>query len=177
MSDFYTFKTDLRPFGGGTPISYNYDKAQLVTGEDDIEQGEMVGLIEVESTEQAQVVRFTRDALLMGAAQVTGVFAGIARDSAKGIHRLGNQPALNLDVLSVFTTGVHLLVGETGVEFEHGDVVYMADTDTTEITTVQGTGGVAVGTVHLPIGAAITGDDKIRIPVLIDEYTISQSIS
>ncbi|SRR5213593_2963873 len=175
MSDFYTLKTDLRAFGGGTPISYAYDKAELVAAQDDIEQGEMVGTVEDETLEQTFVVRWTRDGLTMGAPGAAGAFAGIARDSAKGIHRLGNQSALSLTELSVMTTGVHNLIGLSGDEFEHGVVVYMSTTDTTKVTVTQGSGGVAVGTVHLPNSKAITGDNKKRVPVLIDEYTIAQA--
>src|SRR5262245_47156914 len=119
--DFYTFKQDIRPFGNGSPTAYRYDQAAFtsdVLGQ--IGQGEMVGW---DATNQ-RVLRFNRTA-------ANGKFIGVSRDSASGLAKLGNQPALQLRQMSVFVTGVHELIGSTGDTYLHGDPVYMSGTDTT----------------------------------------------
>jgi len=150
--DFYTYKGDIRPFGHGSPIAYKY--AALTP---DIEQGEMAAWNATGNV----LVRWQRS----GAA---GKFVGITRDSAKAMAKLGNQPALALTEVSVFTTGIHEMLGTAAEVYGHGEAVYMNGTDTTKIIKVAG-GGVQVGTVHLPLGNTLTG--AVRVPILIDEYT------
>jgi predicted RecA/RadA family phage recombinase len=156
---FYTFRQDLRPFGQGTPIGYKTSLTDLVEGE----------FVAWDATNKV-LVRYVRD----GSA---GKFAGISKDSVAGIQKLGNQAALQgafQNPCEVFTTGVHELLGAQGQTYKHGDVVYMNGTDTQLITTTAGSpAGVAIGTVHLPDGSTKTG--SVRVPVLIDEFTIAQA--
>lgn len=158
---FYTLIKDLRPFGHGTPVPYRYVKSLFdadVLGEP--VQGEMVAW----DSGNRRVLRFVR----------TGTFPliGIARDSAAGLKKLGNQPGLDLTELSVWTSGVHELVGTAGQSYIHGDAAYMSGTDTTKITLVAA-GGTRVGTVYNPENRTLTG--AVRVPVLIDEYTVTQA--
>lgn len=155
--NFYTFVKDLRPFGGGTPVSYNF--AALTPA---LEQGEMVAW----SVSGQVLVRFVRD----GSA---GDFVGISRDSQLGLQSLGNQSALLAAIIpfSVFTTGIHELLGTAGETYTHGIAVYMSGTNTTAISS-SAAGGVQVGTVHMPQGGSLVG--AVRVPVLIDEYTKTQ---
>jgi hypothetical protein len=156
VAPYYTFQKDLRPFGGGTPFDY------AVSTTLNIDMGEFVGWDATNKT----LVSFVRD----GSA---GKFAGIARGSQAQIKGLGNQAALLLSKISVFTTGVHALLGTAAEVYGHGDAVYMNGTDVTKVTKTAGTGGVQVGIVHLPDGTTRTG--AVRVPVLIDEYTITQA--
>ncbi len=161
-TDFYTFRQDLRPFGMGTPVGYRYDPSAFpdVNSLGELVQGEMLAW---DSTNN-RVIRFVRTAS-------GGKFIGISRESAASIHKLGNQAALNLRELSVFTTGVHELMGQGGQTYLHGDAVYMAGTDAQSITKTAG-GGTQVGTVHNPQNRSIAG--AVRVPVLIDEFTKTQ---
>lgn len=161
MTDFYTYKGDLRPWGGGTPIAYNVDPDLSPA----FNQGEMAAWDPGALT----LVRWIRD----GSGGIK--FAGVTRDSQSGIQKLGNQPALKsfLDPLSVFSTGIHELLGVSGVTYTHGAAVYMSGTDTTAVTTSQNVTSVQVGTVHLPDGSSKVG--AVRVPVLIDQYTITQA--
>lgn len=158
---FYTYRQDLRPFGAGTPIGYKTALTDAVEGE----------FMAWDSTNKT-LVRFVRD----GSA---GDFVGISKDDLKGIQKLGNQAALQAafqNPFEVFTTGIHELVGVQGQTYKHGDLVYMYSTDTQSITSTAGSpAGVAVGTVHLPDGSTKTG--QVRVPVLIDEFTIHQELS
>src|ERR1044071_5368943 len=137
---FYTFVKDLRPFGGGTPFDY------AVVSTLGLDNGQMVGGDATNKT----LVAFVRD----GSA---GKFAGLTRGSQLSVASLGNQAGLALSKISVFTTGIHQLVGTAAQTYKHGDPVYMNGTDVTKITLTQGTGGVVVGTVHLPDGTTLTG--------------------
>lgn len=153
---FETFIKDLRPFGGGTPIGYKTALTDLVNGE----------FAAWDNTNKT-LVRFVRDA-------TAGPFVGITRDSLVGIQKLGNQPQLLAafqNPCSVFSTGVHSLLGSAGQTYVHSTPVYMAGTDSQKITTVAG-GGTQIGTVHLPDGSTLSG--AVRVPVLIDEFTITQ---
>lgn len=160
MTDFNTYVKDLRPFGNGTPIGYNIAAALSPP----MQQGEMVAWDSTALT----LVRFVRDAS-------AGRFVGVSRDSQFGIQKLGNAAALMNAVqpFSVYTTGIHELLGSAGVTYEHGSAVYMDGTFTNTVTTSAGAGGVQVGTVYLPDGTTKTG--AIRVPVLIDEYTKTQA--
>ncbi len=161
MADFYTYKSDLRPWGTGTPIAYKVDPNLALP----FNQGEMAAWDPGATT----LVRWIRD----GSGGIK--FVGVTRDSQSGIQKLGNQPALKsfLNPLSVFTTGIHELLGVAGVTYTHGGAVYMSGTDTTAVTTSQNVTSVQVGTVHLPDGSSKVG--AVRVPVLIDEYTIAQA--
>jgi hypothetical protein len=157
-TDFYTYRQDIRAAFGGSPVAYEPD-----TGVTTLVRGEMLAI----SASTHKVKQFVRD----GSA---GVFVGISRDSQVGLAKLGNQPALAASLgleFSVFTTGVHELLGTAGQTYTHGLAVYMgADTDV--ITSVAGTGGVQVGIVWLPDASSKVG--AVRVPVLIDEYTKTQ---
>lgn len=153
---YYTFIKDIRPFGNGSAFSYKTALIDLVNGE----------FVAWDNTNKT-LVRFVRDAS-------AGPFVGISRDSLVGIQNLGNQPALLSNfqkVFSVFTSGIHSLLGTAAQTYVHATPVYMAGTDSQKITTVAG-GGTQIGTVHLPDGSTLTG--AVRVPVLIDEYTITQ---
>jgi len=165
FGDFYTFVKDLRPFGNGTPMSYRYDRTAFTSdAQGELGSGEMLGW---DATNQ-RILRFNRTA-------ANGKFIGLTRDSATGLQKLGNQAALNLAVAdySVFTSGVHMLVGTVGDTYNHGNAVYMSGTDTTKITKTQGSNGVQVGTVYNPLNSSVVG--AVRVPVLIDEYTVTQT--
>jgi len=153
--DFYTYRGDLRPNGNGTPVAYKYSALTP-----DLSQGEMVAWNATGNV----LARFQRTA--------PSKFVGITRDSAIGMAKLGNQPALALIDVSVFTTGIHELIGTSAEVYAHGQAVYMSGTDTTKITKTAA-GGVQVGTVHLPQGNTLTG--AVRVPILIDEYTKAQA--
>lgn len=156
-TDKYTFQKDLRPFGGGTPVAYPLDPA--VTG---LAQGEFVAWASSSKT----LLRFVR-------AGEAGKYVGISRDSQIGVAKLGNQAALQAAItpFSVFTTGVHEVLGTAGETYAHSNAVYMSGTNTQKITLVAG-GGVQVGTVHLPDGSTRVG--AVNVPILIDEYTKTQ---
>ena len=163
VKDFYTFVKDLRPFGNGTPVSYNY-VASAFTGAADGEP--VAGELMAYDATNLRIVRFKAD----GGA---GVFAGISRDSAQGVKKLGNQPALTPLEFSVFTSGVHEMGGVSGDVYAHGQAVYMNATSTQNIQKTQGTvsgGGVfsQLGTVFLPDGSTRTG--AVRVPILIDSF-------
>jgi hypothetical protein len=158
-ADFYTFVKDLRPFGHGTPVAYKYVASAFVSdAQGEIAQGEFCAY---DSTNQ-RVTRFARNG-------GNGVFIGVSRDSAVSMRKLGNQAALALTELSVFTSGVHEFLGLTGDSYVHGDAVYMEATSTIQITKTAGVGGVQIGQVFLPDGTTKTG--QVRVPVLIDAYT------
>ncbi len=155
--EFYTFVKDLRPFGNGTPVAYKYDASAFASDP----QGELAsGEFCAYDATNKRVVRFVRNG---GAGQ----FAGVSRDSGVAIHKLGNQAALNLIEFSVFTSGVHELLGLTGDTYAHGDAVYMNATSTIQITKTAG-GGLQIGQVFLPDGSNRVG--QVRVPVLIDAY-------
>ncbi len=160
-ADFYTFRGDIRPFGNGSPVAYRYDPTAFTAAAEDITQGELCAW---DSTNR-RVVRFVR-------AGEAGKFIGLSRESAKSIHKLGNQPALNLRELSVFSTGIHELIGKLGETYNHGDAIYMDSTATNAVTKVAG-GGVQIGTIHNPQNLTIQGN--VRVPVLIDEFTVTQT--
>lgn len=157
-ADFFTYVKDLRAFGEGTPVSYHFTVLTPPAV-----QGEMMAW----SAASKVLVRFVRD----GSA---GKFVGISRDSQLSFQTLSNKPALNafLDPFSVWTTGVHQMLGTVGEQYTHGSAVYMSGTDTTAITASQGAGGVQVGTVYLPDGSTIIG--AVRVPILIDNFTVTQ---
>lgn len=163
-SDFYTYRQDIRPFGGGSVITYTLD-ATVTT----LYQGEMMAL--KVSGNARTVVRMVAD----GSA---GDFVGISRDSLTGIQTLGNQTALTAKVyseFSVFTTGVHLMKTTVGETYTHGKAVYMG-ADTATVTTVGTSTQPVVGMVFLPdnVQNPITGAASQRVPILIDEHTINQ---
>ncbi len=161
FAPFYTFRQDIRPFGNGSPVAYRYVASVFdadALGEP--VQGEMLAW----DSGNRRVIRFVRTG--------TSKFIGIARDSAAGLKKLGNQPALTLTEVSVWTTGVHELVGTAGETYLHGDSVFMSGTDTTKVTKVAA-GGTQVGSVHNPQHQTISG--AVRVPILIDEYTVTQA--
>ena len=155
MAEFYTFLGDLRPWGNGTPVAYKIAAAL------ELESGTFAAWDATNGT----LVKFIRDAS-------GGKFAGVTRGSSVMVKSLGNQAALIPPKLSVFTTGIHQMLGTAAETYTHGVVVYMNGTTANKITTTQGTGGVAVGAVHLPDGSTLSG--AVRVPILIDEYTITQ---
>lgn len=163
-SDFYTYRQDIRPFGGGSVITYTLDPSVTV-----MYQGEFCAL-KVSGTART-VVRFVTD----GSA---GDFIGISRDSLTGIQTLGNQAALTAKVyseFSVFTTGVHQMKTTIGQTYAHGTAVYMG-ADTATVTTVGTSGQPVVGMVFLPDNQSnpITGAASQRVPILIDNHTLNQ---
>lgn len=158
---FYTYVKDLRPFGNGSPVPYRYVKSVFdgdVLGEP--VQGELLAW----DSANRRIIRFVR----------TGPhkLVGLGRDSASGLKKLGNQPGLDLTELSVWTTGVHELVGTAGESYVHGDSVFMSGTDTTKITKVAA-GGVQVGEVYNPENRTYTG--AVRVPILVDRFTEVQA--
>ena len=157
-TDIPTFVKDLRPFGGGTPISY-----LVSTSVTDLAQGEFVAW----DSANRVMRRFVRD----GSA---GKFLGISRDSQVGVAKLGNQTALAAANarLSVFTTGVHESTGLAGETYGHGDSLFMNATSTQSVTKVSA-GGTQLGTVYLPEGGTKSG--AVKVPMLIDEYTVTQA--
>lgn len=158
MGNFYTFVKDLRPFGNGTPVSYNF-----VALASPLFQGEFVAW----DATVGVLVRYLRT----GSA---GKLVGITRDSQAGLQSLGNQAALAaaINPFSVWTTGVHEMLGTAGETYTHGLAVYMQGTDTTAITSSQAVTGVQVGSVHLPDGTIKLG--AVRVPILIDNFTETQ---
>lgn len=159
--NFYTYKQDIRPLGNGSVITYRYDRAAFTSDAlGQIGQGEMCAW---DATNQ-RVLRWNRSG-------ANGDFIGVSRDAADGLEKLGNQPALQLKQLGVFTTGIHELVGTTGDTYSHGNPVFQSGTDTTKVTKTQA-GGVQVGTIHNPLNLTLVG--AIRVPVLIDEFTKTQ---
>lgn len=155
--DFYTFLKDIRPYGNGSPVAYRYDSAAFAS---DAQGGLAMGEMVAYDATNKRVVRWVRNG---GAGQ----FIGIARDSAVQMAKLGNQAALNLIEFSVFTSGVHELLGLTGDTYVHGDAVYMNATSTIQITKTAG-GGTQIGAVYLPDGSSKVG--QVRVPVLIDSF-------
>jgi hypothetical protein len=158
---FYTFRQDTRPFGNGSPVAYRYVKSVFdadALGE--IVQGELVAW----DSANRRVIRYVRTG--------TSKLIGVARDSAAGMKKLGNQPGLDLTELSVWTTGIHELLGTAGETYLHGDSVFMSGTDTTKVTKVAA-GGVQVGIVQNPQHVTLTG--AVRVPILIDNYTETQA--
>ncbi len=143
---------------GGSPISYKYSTPG---SGGDIEQGEFTAWDKTNKI----VVRFNRT----GGA---GKFTGISRDSAKGFRKLGNQDPLGITDMSVYTSGIHLLLGTVGETVVHGDPVYMNATSTIQVTKTQGSNGVQLGVVWLPDGTSKVG--AVRVPVLIDTFTATQ---
>jgi hypothetical protein len=163
-SDFYTYRQDIRPFGGGSVITYTLDPTVLV-----MYQGEFCAL--KVSGNARTVVRFVAD----GSA---GDYVGISRDSLTGIQTLGNQVALTAKVyseFSVFTTGVHQMKTTVGETYNHGKAVYMG-ADTATVTTSGTSGQPTVGMVFLPDNQQnpVIGAASQRVPILIDEHTINQ---
>lgn len=163
-SDFYTYRKDVRPFGGGSVITYTLDPTVTT-----LYQGEMMAL--KVSGNARTVVRFVTD----GSA---GDFVGISRDSLTGIQSLGNQAALTAKVyaeFSVFTTGIHQMKTTVGQTYAHGTAVYMG-ADTATVTTVGTSGQPVVGMVYLPDNLAnpVTGSATARVTILIDNHTLNQ---
>jgi hypothetical protein len=154
---YYTYLFDVKkPGAGGSRMSYKPDAASLGV----IDNGWIVGW----DTDTKTLVKFVRD----GAGNVK--YVGVAADSLVGIRTLGNNPALDPDMCSVFTSGVHALLGTSAETYVHGTEVYMDNvgTNAERITTAVGTGGIKVGSVWLPNGGSLTG--AVRVPVLIDNY-------
>ena len=170
QAEFYTFVKDLRPFGNGTPVAYKYDPTWTTgsfvgAGLGDVVSGEFMAY----DATNRRVVRYAADG-------ANGVLAGISRDSAFSLKKLGNQSALTASLVefSVFTSGVHEMLGTTGDTYSHGQVVYQSGTNTQAVQKTQGavSGGgsfVQVGTVYLPDGSQRVG--VVRVPVLIDGST------
>lgn len=166
MADYSTFIKDInRALSSGSPVSYRYDPTAFTSDPlgigGDVEQGEFCAW---DVTNQ-RVLRLQR-------AGGNGKYIGISRDSARGMQKLGNQAALALTELSVFTSGVHALLGTVGETYTHGNPVYMAGTDTTKVTKTQGSNGLQVGIVENPLAQTIVG--AVRVPVLIDTFTVTQ---
>lgn len=158
LQDFYTFVKDLRPFGQGTPIAYRYQASAFAADAlGDLVSGEFAAY----DATNRRVVRFVRNG---GAGQ----FIGITRDSAQGRKTLGDQAALDLIDMSVFTSGVHSLTGIAGDIYSHGDAVFMSGTNTQVVTKTQGAGGVQLGAVFSPDGTQFNG--AVRVPILIDSF-------
>ena len=155
MAEFYTYLGDLRPWGNGTPIAYK------IVNTLELESGTFAAWDATNGT----LVKFIRDGS-------GGKFAGVLAGSSTMIKSLGNQAALIPPKINVFTSGIHQMLGTAAETYTHGVLVYMNGTTANKITTVQGTGGVVVGSVHLPDGSTLTG--AVRVPILIDEYTITQ---
>lgn len=154
---YYTFIKDIKkPGGGGSRVSFKPDAAALGV----LDNGWLVGY----DTDTKTAVKYVRD----GAGNVK--YVGIAADSLVGIRTLGNNPALDPDLVSVFTSGVHAMLGTAAETYAHGDEVYMDNVgvNAAVITKAAGTGGVKVGSVWLPEGGTLTG--AVRVPVLIDNY-------
>jgi len=156
MAEYNTFIKDLRPWGNGTPVEFAVDPDAAVP----MESGNFVAY---DSTAK-KVTKLVRSG--------PGKFVGITRGSAAGVLGLGNQPALKLRSISIYTTGVHGVLGTTAEVYAHGDAVYMSGTDSTKVTKTGGSGILQIGTVHLPAGVTVTG--AVRVPVLIDEATKTQ---
>lgn len=169
-SDFYTYRKDIRPFGGGSPVSYLPDSTLLVAnGGTPLYQGEMLALKFVGNVRT--VVRFVTD----GSA---GNFIGVSRDSQQGVAKLGNQAALiqavNLD-FSVFTTGVHQFKTTVGQTYAHGMAVYMgADTATVTLTGTSGQPVIGMVFLESTDGTPVVGAAGVRVNVLIDNHTLNQ---
>jgi len=158
MADFNTFVAEVRGPGSGAPVAYKPDASVLST----LESGNFVAW----QTSTRTLVLFVRDGSV-------GKYVGISRDSAKTVLRLGNQAALQPDRISVYTTGIHNVLGKSGETYSHGDEVYMNGTDVTSVTKTAGTGGVKVGVVYLPDGTQKIG--AVRVPILIDAYAVTQA--
>src|SRR5260370_10623977 len=158
QQEFYTFVKDLRPFGNGTPVALKYDPAWTTgtyvgAGLGDVVSGELMAY----DATNRRVVRYAADG-------ANGVLAGISRDSAFSLKKLGNQSALTASFLdfSIFTTGIHEMLGTTGDVYSHGDKVYMSGTNTQAVQKTQGavSGGgsfAQVGVVYLPDGSQRSG--------------------
>jgi predicted RecA/RadA family phage recombinase len=124
----------------------------------DLRQGELVRW----SASDNGVVRHVRD---------QAGFAGVTKESqVSNLWNLGNQPRYVPDpvLVSVFTSGIHEMLGTDGEEYAHGAEVYMGS-DSQTITTDAGVGGVKIGKVWLPNLAPKSG--AVRVPILIDDYT------
>jgi hypothetical protein len=161
FADYNTFLFDTRGSGVGTAVAYRYDASIFAADSfGDISMGEMVAW----DATNKRVLRFNRTL-------ANGKFIGIARDSARGMAKLGNQPGLALRELSVYTTGVHGLVGTVGDTYVHGDAVYMAGSDTTKVTKTAG-GGTQIGIVWNTQNQSFVG--AVRVPVLIDSSDVTQ---
>jgi predicted RecA/RadA family phage recombinase len=160
MTDFYTYRGEVRGgvAAGGSPIPYKYTEPAAGA----IAQGEMVGW---DATNKI-LARWVRTG---GALQ----FVGVTKDSALAIQKLGNQTALTPTELAVFTTGIHQFLGTAGDTYKHGDAIYMAPgADNTKVTNTNSGGPTRIGTCWLPDGTTLSG--AVLVPVLIDEYTITQ---
>lgn len=160
--EYNTFIVDVRGSGVGTALAYRYDPTIFAADAfGDISSGEMVAW----DATNKRVLRFNRTL-------ANGKFIGISRDSARGMARLGNQPGLALTELSVYTTGIHGLVGTTGDTYGHGDAVYMSGSDTTKVTKTAA-GGTQVGVIYNPQNRSYVG--AVRVPVLIDASDVTQT--
>lgn len=160
VTDFYTYRGEVRPFGNGTPVAYRYDAAAFVSDAlGELAQGELVCM----DTTNNRLLRFNRTA-------ANGKLVGVTRESAISMKKLGNQPAITPPEISVFTTGIHLMLGTVGETYTHNNAVFMNGTDTTKITKTQGSNGVQVGQVWNPLNLTYSG--VVRVPILIDDNTL-----
>ncbi len=174
-ADFYTYRQDLRAFGSGTVISYVPDAALT-----DLAEGELVGWDQGSLT----LKRWLQDA---GTPTATQLFVGVSQDSQNTIASLGNQSALSNFLVNkrigVWTTGVHLLLTKVSDVYTHGLAVYAngnysAGSGTQRsVTVTQPANGVKIGSVYLPDGSTLTGASGVRVPILIDEFTLKQNTS
>ncbi len=154
LRDWPSYVGEVRSNYRGTAILMALGQSQTP----DLRQGEMVRW----HTPNAGIMRHVRDA---------PGFVGLTAESmVANLWTLGNQPRYISDplVIKVFSTGIHELLGVDGDTYPHGQIVYMAGTDTQAITTIAG-GGLPIGKVYLLNLAPKSG--AVRIPVLIDEYT------
>lgn len=160
--NFYTYVKDVMVgIGGGSPVSYRYDPAAFATdNQGDIAQGEFCAW---DATNQ-RVLRFNRSG-------ANGKLIGVSRDDAAGLQKLGSQAGLVQGEISVFTSGIHQMVGTLGDTYSHGDAVYQSGTNTTTVTKTVA-GGTQVGIVWNPLNASIVG--AVRVPVLIDNFVQTQ---
>ena len=163
FGDFYTYVKDVMlGIGGGSPAAYRYDTTAFSSDPfGDIGQGEFCAW---DST-NSRVLRYNRTG-------ANGKLIGVSRDSASGLKRLGNQAALSLPELSVFTSGVHTMLGTLGETYAHADIVYQNGTNTTQVTKTQGSNGVQVGIIWNPLNQTFAG--AVRVPVLIDNFVQTQ---
>ncbi len=163
FGDFYTYIKDVMVgIGNGSPVAYRYDPAAFASDAfGDIAQGEFCAW----DATNFRVLRYNRTG-------ANGKLIGVSRDSAFGLERLGNQAALQLKELSVFTSGVHSMNGTLGETYTHGNVVYQSGTDTTRVTKTQGSNGVQVGIIWNPLNQSFVG--AVRVPVLIDNFVQTQ---
>lgn len=154
MAEYSTLLIDVR-HRDGSPVSYKIATTLSV------ESGQLMAW----ATGTKDVVKFT-------AAGAAGKFVGVSRESSALVTTLGSNAVLKLAELSVYTTGIHALLGTAGDTYAHGDSVYMG-ADNTKVTKVDPGAGIVVGKVWLPDGTTKSG--AVRVPVKIDDHTITQA--